>query len=189
MMNFSTGRVFIMLCCAIVVMWFASCEKETIGSLIPPAFDGEANYTMNGQVRTSPALVSHSRSLPCNIVVNFSDFSFGQPQAQLIINRIDICELIIGDTLQVITIGEENSQEPGLPIGTYTVWNGGDLLAARYSPAESSTIEENYVVITAYDEASGLVRASFKLDFRKGFGNEDEFPQTLAIEGELEAIL
>lgn len=189
MMNFSSGRFFTMLCCTVVVMWFASCEKEPIETLNPSAFDGEAVYTMNGQTRTSPALVSHDRSLPCNIYINASDLSFGQPQAQLIISRIDFCELVLGDTLQVITIGNESAQEPGLPIGRYRVWNGGDLLAASYSPAASSTIQDNYVVITAYDEATGLVSASFKLDLRKGFGNDDDFPPTLAIEGELEAIL
>lgn len=186
-MNFSAGRFFTVLYYVLVVMWFASCGKEPIESLIPSAFDGEAVYTMNGQIRTSPALVSHDRSLPCNIYINASDLSFGQPQAQLIISHINFCELVLGDTLQVVL--NENTQEPSLPRGTYTVWNGGDLLAAIYSPAASSTIQDNYVVITAYEETTGLVSASFKLDLRKGFGNADDFPPTLAIEGELEAIL
>lgn len=188
MMNFSTGWFFTMLCCAVVVMCFASCEKEPIGSLIPPDFDGKAIYTMNGEMRTSLARISDYSLLACHINLSFSDFSLGQPQAILLIDRLELCESV-GDTLQVTTVDDQNRQEPGPPIGRYTVLNGGDLLAARYSPAESSTIEDNYVVITAYDEASGLVRASFKLDFKKGFGNEDEFPPTLAIEGELEAIL
>ncbi|SEQ80023.1 hypothetical protein [Neolewinella agarilytica] len=187
MIPFTSGRFFMVLCCAVVVMWFASCKKEPIGSLVPPGFDGEAVYTMNGEMRTSPALASHDRSLPCNIYINASDLSFGQPQAQLIISHINFCELVLGDTLQVVL--NEDMQEPDLPRGTYTVWNGGDLLAAIYSPAASSTIQDNYVVITAYDEATGLVNASFKLDLRKGFGNDDDYPQTLAIEGELEAIL
>jgi len=188
MMNFRSGRFFTTLCCAVVVMWFASCEKEPIGSLNPPAFDGEAVYTLNGQVRNSPALATSSNALPCYMYINFSDLSFGQPQARLVIQRIELCESI-GDTLQVIAIGNENSQEPGLPIGRYTEFNGGDLIRALYGPAATSTIQDNYVVITSYDESTGLVSASFKLELIKGFGNDEDFPPTLAIEGELEAIL
>jgi hypothetical protein len=188
MMNAISGRFFSILCWVVVVIWFASCEKEPIGNLNPPAFDGEAVYTMNGEMRTSPALATSSRALPCYIYINFSDLSFGQPQARLVIQRIELCESI-GDTLQVIAIGNENSQEPGLPIGRYTEFNGGDLIRALYGPAATSTIQDNYVVITSYDESTNLVSASFKLNLIKSFGNDDDFPPTLAIEGNLEAIL
>ena len=183
-----SGRFFPMLCCAVLVVWFASCEKEPTVSLIPSAFDGEAIYTMNGEMRSSSALVSSDRHLPCHLYINVSDLLFGQPKTSLTIDRIELCESI-GDTLQVISTGDENLREPGLPVGRYMILNGGDLIHAVYGPAPTSTIQDNYVVITSYDEGSGLIGVSFKLDFRKSSGNDEDFPPTLAIEGELEAFL
>lgn len=188
MMNLCDHRLCSLFICLLVVFLFSTCEKESLASLIPEEFDGEANYVMNGQARTSPALISPDRPLSdCYVHINISDFSLGQPQASLIIDRVELCESI-GDTLPVIIIGNESSQEPGLPIGRYRILNGGDILSASYGPSESPS-RENYVVITSYDETTELIRASFKLYLLKSVGNDEDFPPTLDIEGTVEATL
>lgn len=170
------------------VLQVSSCQKEkySFNDLIPEAFDGTAEYVMNGEPRTSYANISHSRLIAnCYSNISISDFSIGQPYATLSIGRIEFCESV-GDTLPVISAGSENSQEPGVPIGKYSIYSG-DLLASIYGP-RSDTSHENYVVIKSIDEETGLMRASYKLHFTKSVGGE-EFPPTLDIEGSVEAIL
>lgn len=177
---------FVLLLCG--VLQVSSCQKEkySFDDLIPEAFDGTAEYVMNGEPRTSYANISHSRLIAtCYSNISIADFSIGQPYATLLISRIEFCESV-GDTLPVISAGSENSQEPGLPIGRYSI-NSGDLLASTYGPRFGTSFE-NYVVIESIDEETGLMRASYKLHLIKDLGGE-EFPPILDIEGSVEAIL